>query len=844
MNRFINSIEFKNNEYYYFDLNKVFEEYPMLRRLPNSLKILLESNIRNSDINEINSIIDIFVQRDNLSEISFFPIRLIMQDFSGVPAMVDFASMRDAIKKENKDVSLVHPQIYVDLVIDHSLNLDTQNATINMENEILRNKERYEFIKWAQKKLKNFSVIPPSYGISKQVNLEYLSTMLSSKKIDDNIFIYPETLVGTDSHTTMINALGVLGWGVNVIQLQSAMLGSSISLDLPKVVGVNISGSLAQGVSINDVVLTLTNILNEHNVENKIVEFYGLGLKNISVEDRATLSNMAPNYGALCAYFGVDDNTISFVEQTRNVDASLIKNYYEKQGMYSDINTLDYDSYIEFDLSLIKPIIAGPKKIESKVYVEKLVSTLETFKKGNFVNDNDIVLASITSSLSTSNPILLVQAGLLAKKACELGLKINSNIKRSLSPGSIVVKEYLKQLDLLKYLEELEFNIVGFSCLDSDSNEELIERVSLDINKFCLNVCSVTSSTKKLDGNIHPLIKSNWIMSPALVIAYCLKGNLNFDITKEAISQDIFLSDIWPSMNEVNEYLSKIEYKDVYKDIFTGCKSWQELKYEDTDTYTWDKNSTYIQASNIFENTNLENIDIENAKIMALLGDNITSDYISPLGQISPYSPAALYLQSKGLKPDSFNSFGNRRGNSEVMIRGILSNINLQNKIVKPKEGGYTKDFVSSEIMPFYEFSLKMKEENTPLVIFAGDNYGKGSFREWAAKGTKLLGVKAIIAKSFDKNHRSNLIRMGVLPLEFVDDNIETLNLKGDELITIKTEEIKINEKIKIQIKRNDEVNIIIVQSKIDNKQEIEYYKNGGVLSYLLKNITSNLKDN
>ena len=841
MNKFINSIDFNNNKYYYYDLNEVFKYHPILQRLPNSLKVLLELNIRNADENQIDSIINIFVEKDNLEKIEFYPSRIIMQDFSGIPAMVDFASMRDAMFIQNKDVNLVNPQITVDLIIDNSLNSDTSNVYSNLEKEITRNKERYKFAKWAQNKFKNFSVIPPGRGISQQINLEYLSTMLSSSKIDDNIFLFPESIIGTDSHTTMINALGVLGWGVNTLELESAMLGSSISLYLPKVVGVNIIGSLAQGVSINDAVLTLTNILKEHNVKEKIVEFYGLGLKNISLEDRATLSNKAPEYGAICAYFTIDDNTISFVEQTRGVNASLIKTYYERQGMYSGVTVLDYDEYLEFDLSLIKPIISGPKKIETKVYVDELPSLLETFKKGNFINDNDIVLATITSCTSTSNPILLIQAALLAKKACELGLKININIKRSLTPGSLIVKEYLKELGLLKYLEKLGFDIIGFDCTsDCEEQEELVERVSLDIDKFFLNVCSLTSSDKNFQESIHPKVKSNWLMSPALVIAYCLKGSMNFDITKEAIIQDIYLSDIWPSMNEVNEYVSKLDYKiykEVYKDIFIGSKSWQELEYKNTDTYSWDENSTYIQACEIFEDINLDNIEISNAKIIAIFADNISSDYLSPIGQIPPYSPAALYLQSKGLKPDTFNSFGNRRGNSEVMVRGILSSINIQNKMVKPKEGGYTKDFVNNEIMSFYDFSLRMKEENTALIIFAGHNYGIGPYREWAAKGTRLLGVKVVVAKSFDEKHKINLIKMGILPLEFIDEDSESLNLKGDEIITIKTEELKVNEKIQMEIRKNDEVSIITLQSKLENKKEILYYKNGGILPFLLKSI-------
>lgn len=831
MNRYTNSFVFNGNTYYYCDLKKVFEKYSILRKLPNSLKILLEINIRNAHDQEISSVIATFVHKNHMQEIEFYPSRVVLQDFSGIPAIVDLASMRDTIAQKGANVQSVKPKIMVDLIISHI----GDSTDIDIQKDVERNKEKYEFAKWAQNQFKNFSVIPPSSSISYQVNLEYLSTMLASKYENYKVFLYPETIVGTDTNATMINALGVLGWKVGGIEAESIIFGSGVSLNLPKVIGVEVVGTLAQGVSISDSVLSLSNIFSEYNVVGKFVEFYGSALKNISLEARTTLSNIASKYGAKCGYFGVDDKTIAYVEQTRGVDASLIKEYFIKQGMY-DNHDLTYDEYLRFDLSLIKPIIAGPKKAEDKIYVNKLPSKLASFKKGSFIRDNDIVLASIKVSNDTSTSTLLIQAGLLAKRACELGLNINKNIKRSISYSSPVIKEYLEKLDLLKYLDQLGFNIVSYD----ESAGELVEIVSMDIDKFNLDVSSVTSDNTNVEGRLHSQVKSNWQMSPALVIAYSLKGNMNFDITSDPIFQDIYLSDVWPSINEVNEYLTKINYtmyQKVYKDVFLGNYSWQELRYENTPIYNWDKDSTYIQSSKFFEEVSLEKIEIRDAKILALLGDDIPINYLSPLGQILPYTPAALYLESKGLHPDEFNTFGSRKGNAEVMARGTLSNIRLKNKIVNPKEGGFTKDFLTGEIMSIYDFSMRVKEQNIPLVIFAGSEYGKGNAREWAAKGTKLLGVKAVIAKSFDKRHKSDLAAMGILPLEFIDDDIENLYLKGDEIITIKTDDIRPNAKIELEIKRSYETRTIIVQSRLDTKTEVIYYKNGGVLAYMLKNI-------
>ena len=832
MNRFTNSFVFNAYTYYYCDLRKVFERYSILRKLPNSLKILLEANIRNVAEQDIATMIASFVHKNFMREIEFYPSRLIMQDDIGIPSMVELASLRDVVYFYGANVKTVKPQIMVDLVIDN-------RRTAKNHKEMKRNEEQYTFLKWAQSEFENFSLIPPNSGFSHQINLEYLSTMINLKQDNNKLFIYPETIVGTNIQSTMINALGVLGFSIGEIQAQASMLGSSVSLNLPCVLGVEIVGTLAQGVGIIDASLKLANKLKEYNLENKIIEFYGSSLKNLTIEDRAILSNIATQYGAICGYFGVDDNTIAYVEQTRGVDATLIKEYFIKQGMYNN-QDLVYDEDMKFDLSAVKPIIAGPKSLESKIYVNKVPSKLASFKKGNFVRDNDIVLAAITAHTTNSNPTLLIQAGLLAKKACILGLSINKNIKRIFTPGSLVVKEYLQRVDLLKYLEQLGFYITDFDDELSINSIDLVEIVSMDIDKFNLDVSSISSGNKNYNDKIHPKVKSNWLMSPALVVAYCLKGNMNFDITSDAIYKDIYLNDIWPSSHEVTEYLSRINYsvyQNVYRDIFLGNKQWQEITYDKTQIYSWSYLNTYVEESKLFENINLEKINIKNARILALLGDDISTNQISPYGQIFPYTPAALYLESKGLHPDEFDTFENRVSNAEVMSRGILSNIKLKNKIVSSKEGGFTKDFLSGEIMSIYDFSIKMKEEHTPLVIFAGKNYGIGEQRAWAAKGLKLLGVKAVIAKSFNKKHKSDLVSMGILPLEFIDDDLDSLYLNGDELISIESNDIKMNSKIEIQIIKSYDTKTITVQSRLDSKAEVLYYKNGGVLAYLLKNI-------
>jgi aconitate hydratase len=827
LNKYTSSFIFNKNVYYYCDLKKIFEKYPLLRKLPNSTKILLESNIRNAKDEDISSIISTFIHRNFLNKIEFYPNRVILEDSVGIPILIELALMREFVYSQGKNPKDLSPKIMLDLVIDNSLN---NNENIN--------KQKYSFIKWASAEFKNLSVIPCNLGLCKKVNLEYLSTMISSKIQDDKIYIYPETLVGSDSQTTMLNALGVLSYNIQEIEIQSLLLGSSTNLSFPKVIGIELIGLPINAVGINDIILNLINILREHKVSDTIVEFYGSALKYISIEDRATIASIAPKYGAICSYFAIDNTTIAYMEKTRGISVRLVEEYFTKQGMFNN-NDLTYDEYITFDLSNVETTVSGPRKIEDSFNIEELVSKFTTFKKGHYVNDNDIVLAIISSTTSTS----LIQAALLAKKACELKLSINSNIKRILFIDSLIIKEYLIKLDLYKYFEELGFEILNKDLSFYSTKKLNMLKISMDIDKFDLNVVSLVSSIENFKEKIHPKVNSNWQMNPALLIAYCLKGNIDFNILENTIYKDIMLNDIWPSNDEVSEYLKKVDYKvykKAYENIFNGNEQYKELKYQNLPIYKWENKDTLIEVQKnqkLFENKSLDKIEIKDAKILALFGNAITTEQITPIGRILPYTKAGTYLESKELKADEFGNFEDRRLNVEVMLRGTFSNTKLKNKIVSPKEGGFTKDFLSGEIIPIYDFCEEMQKTNTPLVIFAGSYYGIGESIDWAAKGTKLLGVKAIIAKSFAHNHRLSLISMGILPLEFIDDDIETLHLQGDELISIKSKEIKINAKINIEIKRNDEVKVIGVKSKLETKNELIYYKNGGVLSYLLKNI-------
>lgn len=833
----INSFEIENETFYYYDISKVINSSKKLKNLPIVLKILLEANLRKSkDSIEFNKIVNIFSNRMN-SQINFYPSRLIMQDFTGIPSFVDLASIRDTIKEQNGDVLKVNPKIMVDLVIDNTLNLN------NKEDE--QNNEKYEFIKWAQNSFSNLRVIPPGSGICHQVNLEYLSTILHVEKKEDKFFLYPETIAGTDFHKTMINSLGVLGYGISGIDAQSVMLGLPISLNLPKVIGVNIYGELKEGVTSSDLVLTLINRLKENNIDGELLEFYGDGLKTLTLEDRSTISYMAPEYKASCSFFAIDDKTLSYFDETReNKDYSeLIKTYLQKQDFFYTNTQLDYDKVIDFDLSLLTPSIIGPKKTNTNITMDDL-KALRILNEGKELKDADIVFASITSCISTSNPYLLIHAALIAKKALGFGLKVNKNVQTSLTPSSFVVKEYLEKLDLLKYLENIGFHIIAYGC-DSSSghHSELDVSLESDIKTNNLNVCSVTSRDRNFENSIHPLVKSNYLMSPSLIVIYSLIGTMKFNLFEDVIGmiddKDIKMRDLWPTNKEVGYYLQKLDstlYKDIYINIFRGNEFWRKLIVEKGDTYNWNNHSTFIQPAKFIDKVSLEKLEINNAGILALLGDSISTDYISPSGQIPLYSPASKYLESKGIRSFEYNTYESRRSNAEVMIRATFDNVKLQNKMVS-KEGGYTMDYEVNEIVSIYDKAQKFKENNRALVVFAGENYGVGAVSNWAVKGIKLLGVKVVIAKSFDEKHKSNLIGVGVLPLEFIDEDIDSLKLKGHESITINADTIKAYSKVTMIIHKKDSDIEIELLSRLDNETDVEYYKNGGVISYLLKNI-------
>lgn len=789
MSKFVNSFVFNEKSYHYYDLKRVFEKYPILRKLPNSLKILLETNIRNVNESEYNYILETFLKRDNLRKIGFFPNRVVINDNFGISILKEFLPLKE--KYQN-----INPTITTDLIV-----VDNKDE-----------KEKSNILKSALARFENFSVISSNNQDFALINLEYLSTMLYSRQKDNDIFLFPETLVGTDTQVSMTNSIGILGIKLNEIDIKSAILGSPIILEFPSVVGIELFGNITLGVSISDIVNALIEILKISDIKNKIVEFYGIGLKNISIEDRVILSNAIIEFGAVCGYFGMDENTLSYVEKTRGVDATLIKEYFIKQGMY-DNQDLTYDEYIRFNLSTIKPSIVYKKGFE-RIEVKDVPLKLDSFKKGRVVKDNDILIATISSNSSLT---LLIEACLVAKKAYELDVKINKNIKIFFELNSLQIKEYLEKLDLLKYFEYLGIKIV------IESSKELNEELILDIEEFNLNVVSISSLD---ENNSNSKIKSSWIMSPALVLAYSLKGNINFDITKDTIYQDICLSDIWPSTNEVNNKLLSIDsscYQNKYKDIYMKKETIENLK-----DISFDK-----KVLDMFEEKEEEYININEAKILAIFDEEITTKDIVPYGEITPYTQVGFYLESIGLKPDQFGTYEKRYDDVEVLKRGLFSTSKIKNKIVFPKEGGYTKDFENKEIVTIYEYAQKMKNQNTPLVILSNKKFATSYNNLQAIKGLKLLGIKVIVAKSFEKNFKEDLIKVGILPLELIEDDLE--QLKGDELITIKTTDLKINSKFEIEIKKADEVKYLKVLSRLDNKLELLYFKYGGILNYLIK---------
>jgi aconitate hydratase len=847
-----------------------------ISKLPKSIKVLLENLLRFEDNKSVKKeqILSIksWLEKKNLkTEIAFRPARVLMQDYTGIPAVADLAAMRDAVKLKKKDPKKINPLSTVDLVIDHSVMVDNyaskDSFKRNVEKEFIRNGERYSFLKWGQQAFNNFRVVPPGTGICHQVNLEYLSKVVWSS---DN-FAYPDTLVGTDSHTTMVNGLSVLGWGVGGIEAEAAMLGQPISMLIPEVIGFKIQNKLTEGTTATDLVLTIVQILRQEGVVGKFVEFYGDGLKNLSLADRATIANMAPEYGATCGFFPIDEETLKYLKFSGRDQhtISLVEKYSKEQGLWADEN-ISFTKVLNLDLSKVVPSISGPKRPQDKVLLsESSKSFMKSFKKDmnrknikeeivsseNFkLKDGNIVIAAITSCTNTSNPHVLIGAGLLAKKAVEKGLKVKPWVKTSLAPGSQVVTDYLEKAGLNKYLDQLGFHLVGYGCTTCIGNSgPLKENISEAIQKGNLYAVSVLSGNRNFEGRINPDVKANYLASPPLVVAYALAGSMNFDLYNEPLGTDklgknIFLKDIWPSNKEIEELmLTSINaemFSKRYSKISEGSDDWKKIKTTQSSIYNWNDSSTYVKKPPFFEKMpdSPEGFKkISDARPLVILGDMVTTDHISPAGSIKKNSPTGDYFMKHQVQQKDFNSYGARRGNHEVMVRGAFGNIRIRNEMAPGTEGGFTKLYPEGKVMSIYEAAMEYKKRGNDLVVVAGKEYGAGSSRDWAAKGTKLLGVKAVISESFERIHRSNLIGMGILPLQFKNGlNKNKLNLKGSELITIIGIEkgIAPGQEVVCEIKYADGIaKKINLLSRIDTANEVEYYKNDGILKYVLRSM-------
>ena len=857
---FKDKIVVSDNTYSIFNINRL-----NISHLPYSIKILFENYIRNNHTKLDNNIINYFLnwngRVNSNNEITFSPSRVIMQDFTGVPAIVDLASMRDAVKKNNGDPSLINPQCQTDLVIDHSIMVDhygSNNATdLNIKLEYKRNAERYRLLKWGQSAFENLRVIPPNNGIIHQINIEYISKVIFNK----NNVLYPDTVVGTDSHTTMVNGLGVLGWGVGGIEAEASMLGQPIPMLLPEVIGFELDGKLNQGSTATDLVLTIVEMLREKNVVGKFVEFFGDGLDNLSIADRCTISNMAPEYGATCGFFPIDNLTLEYLDTTGKTKRllNIVEQYSKLNGLFRNPQSnIKYTDTLSLDISTVQSCISGPKKPEDRVNLSdvKDIATNEIQKlknkksKSNLIDDGSILIAAITSCTNTSNPNVIIGAGLLAKNAVDRGLKVKEWVKTSLAPGSRVVKNYLEKAGLLKYFDLLGFNIVGFGCTTCIGNSGPLKKEYTDeISKHELVVSSILSGNRNFEGRIHPEIKMNFLASPMLVIAYSLIGKINIDINSHSLgkdkdNKDVYLKDIWPPFEEINQVVSKTitrkMFEDSYKDIYKGGDEWGRIDINKSDNFKWQNDSTYIQPSPFFKksNTTANKLkSIENAYPLVVLGDSITTDHISPAGSFKDTSPAGEFLLSKGTKISDFNSYGSRRGNYQIMERGTFANVRLVNKLIPDTYGGYTKHIPSDKVMNIYDAAQLYKKDNNNLIIFAGKNYGCGSSRDWAAKGTKLLGVKAVIAQSFERIHRSNLIGMGVLPLQFMEsEDYDTLELYKYKVFTISA----INKQNKfVMIKSNSELEFKVTL-RIDTEMEWNYFLDDGILNFVLNKIATN----
>lgn len=881
--------------YYYYRLQGLEEQgVGPVSQLPFSIKVLLEAAVRQFDgraiTNEhVNQLANWTKGRNENQEVPFKPARIVLQDFTGVPAVVDLAAMREAMKEVGGDPKRINPLVPVDLVIDHSVMVDaagTKDALeFNMNLEFERNEERYRFLRWAQTAFDNFRAVPPATGIVHQVNLEYLATVAATKKEADGVEVFPDSLVGTDSHTTMINGLGVVGWGVGGIEAEAGMLGQPLYFVTPEVVGFKLTGKLAEGATATDLALTVTEILRKKGVVGKFVEFFGPGLSNISLADRATVANMAPEYGATVGFFPVDGETINYLRGTgRNEDLiSLVEQYYKAQGLFRTDETPDpvFSDIIELDLSTIVPTLAGPKRPQDRVELTKMkesfTNVLRTpVDKGGFgLNEESIarvseithpngeksqlktgavVIAAITSCTNTSNPSVMIGAGLVAKKAVERGLTKPAYVKSSLTPGSRVVTQYLLDAGLMDSLEAIGFHVAGYGCATCIGNSgPLPEEVAKGVSENDLTVSAVLSGNRNFEGRVHAQVKANYLASPPLVVAYALAGTVDIDLATEPLGYDqenkpVFLKDIWPTSQEIQEAMQGAVnpklFREQYEHVFTANQRWNEIPTPEGQLYEWDDKSTYIQLPPFFVGLKptVESIKgISGAKTLALLGDSITTDHISPAGNIKADSPAGTYLQDRGVKREDFNSYGSRRGSHDVMMRGTFANIRIRNQMAPGTEGGVTTYLPTGEVMSIYDASMLYQEQGTPLVVIAGKEYGTGSSRDWAAKGTFLLGVKAVIAESFERIHRSNLVGMGVLPMQFVEGtNAKTLGITGQETFDILgiSDDIQPGQTIKIKATRPDgttfEFDAIV---RLDSTVDVDYYRNGGILQTVLRQL-------
>ena len=877
----LNIININSKDYKYYSLSEAEKNgLSGISRLPKSLKVLLENLLRYEDDltvtqKQIDAVKNWLKEKKSSTEIAYRPARVLLQDYTGIPAVADLAAMREAVKEKNKDPKKINPLSSVDLVIDHSVQVDqsakSDSFEKNVDIEFERNSERYSFLKWGQQAFNNFRIVPPGTGICHQVNLEYLSKVVWKENFKNDEYLFPDTLVGTDSHTTMVNGLSVLGWGVGGIEAEAGMLGQPISMLIPEVIGFEVKNKLPEGTTATDLVLTVVKMLRDKGVVGKFVEFFGDGLKNLSLADRATIANMAPEYGATCGFFPVDNETLKYLKFSgRNEnDVKIVEEYAKEQGLWAS-DDIEFSDTISLDMSKVVPTISGPKRPQDKVLLDEASENFKkVFKdatgrdqkshsnveKTNFkIEDGSILIAAITSCTNTSNPNVLIGAGLLAKKAVELGLKTKPWVKTSLAPGSQVVTDYLEKAGLNKYLDILGFNLVGYGCTTCIGNSgPLNDNIVKAIENKNLYAVSVLSGNRNFEGRISPHIKANYLASPPLVVAYALAGHMEVDLYKDPLGKnkngkDVFLKDIWPTNKEIEDTLNKSLNPEMfikrYSNVSLGPTQWQKIKTDKTSIYNWDESSTYVKKPPFFDalSDKPEGFkEIKDARPLLILGDMVTTDHISPAGSIQKDSPTGEYFMKHQVLPKDYNSYGSRRGNHEVMMRGTFANIRIRNEMAPGTEGGFTKLYPEGKVVPIYDAVVEYKKRGTDLIVIGGKEYGTGSSRDWAAKGTKLLGIKAVIAESFERIHRSNLIGMGILPLQFMSGvDRKKLDLKGSELISILKIENGINpsDKIEVEIKyQSGDIKKTQTVCRIDTKNELEYYKNGGILQFVLRNM-------